>query len=104
MKTFDNNRFFTSSEPLPTSINFDSKLSKLHQFLSSIKWSALKHLLSIKMIMKKQLMFCKTRLISSFTVRSKVENGRSVVEMLLALYKIVSLSAPRMIASSNKMA
>ena len=98
MKTFDNNRFFTSSEPLPTSINFDSKLSKL-QFLLSLK-----HLLSIKMIMKKQLMFCKTRLISSFTVRSKVENGRSVVEMLLALYKIVSLSAPRMIASSNKMA
>lgn len=58
------NRFFTSSEPLPTSINFDSKLSKL-QFLLSLKWSALKHLLSIKMIMKKQLMFCKTRLISS---------------------------------------
>jgi hypothetical protein len=39
-----------------------------------------------------------------FTVLSSVENGRRVVEIFLALYKIVSLSAPRIMASSNSMA
>ena len=38
------------------------------------------------------------------TVLSSVEKGRRVVEIFLALYKMVSLSAPRMMASSNNMA
>ena len=43
-------------------------------------------------------------LLFSVTVLSNVENGSSVVEMLRAEYKIVSLSAPKMMASSNRIA
>ena len=38
------------------------------------------------------------------TLRSRVQYGRFVVEILLALKRIVSFSAPKMMASSNNMA
>ena len=38
------------------------------------------------------------------TLRSRVQYGRFVVEILLALKRMVSFSAPKMMASSNNMA
>ena len=38
------------------------------------------------------------------TLRSKVQKGKLVVAMLLALKRMVSFSAPKIMASSNNMA